>query len=278
MWIWWIVSLVILITCFIFTYRMIVSSYKFLPTDKKFPMGFKKNYTSDKSLLQESLNNLRSKLKSVEDSTSYYEIQFSKFQQRLKALEELCNNKQQEITHVTKAAEEEDWKEMYYQENEAKEKIENELDEVRQKLEEAQNNIEELEENKREWSGLQSNYDTRLNDLQSMQNNIEVLQRELEAAADREKEMEQLLLVEINFKKQYAQLETEHARLKSENEDIRRQLIEMSKREAEMEQRIVHVKELESRVAIFEEEKSKMISDLEQMVNQNKMFLPPKNS
>ena len=52
----------------------------------------------------------------------------------------------------------------------------------------------------------------------------------------------------------------------------------MTKREKEMEQRIVHVKELESRVAIYEEEKSKMISDLEQMVNQNKMFLPPKNS
>jgi predicted nucleic acid-binding Zn-ribbon protein len=278
MWIWWMVSLVILITCFIFTYRMMVSSYEFLPTDKKFLMGFKKNYISDKSLLQEYLRNLKSKIQSVEDTTSYYEIQFSKFQQRLKALEELCNHKQPEIAHAPKASEEEDWKEMYYQENEAKEKIENELDEVRQKLEEAQNNIEEFEKNKSEWSVLQSNYDARLNDLQSMQNNIELLQRQLEAAADREKEMEQLLLVEINFKKQYAQLETEHARLKSENEDIKRQLIEMNKREAEMEQHIVRAKELESRIAIYEEEKLKMISDLEQMVNQNKMFLPPKNS
>ena len=222
MWIWWVVSLVILITCFIFTYRMFASSYEFLPTDKKFFMGFKKNYLSDKSLLLESLKSLKSKLQSVEDSTSYYEIQFSKFQQRLKALEELCNNQQPQITHMPKATEEEDWKEMYYQENEAKEKIENELDEVRQQLEEAQNNINGLEKNKSEWSGLQSNYDARLNDLQSMQNNLEVLQRQLEAAADREKEMEQLLLVEINLKKQYAQLETEHARLKSENEDIRR--------------------------------------------------------
>lgn len=278
MWIWWIVSLVILITCFIFTYRMIVSSYEFLPTDKKFSMGFKKDYISDKSSLLEALKSLKSKLQSMEDSTSYYEIQFSKFQQRLKALEELCNNKQQEVIHESKATEEEDWKEMYYQENEAKEKIENELDEVRQKLEEAQNNIEELEKNKSEWSGLQSNYDARLNDLQSMQNNIEVLQRELDAAADREKEMEQLLLVEINFKKQYAQLDTEHTRLKSENEDMKRQIIEMSKREVEMEKRIVHVEELESRVAIYEEEKLKMISDLEQMVNQNKTFLPSKNS
>jgi chromosome segregation ATPase len=241
-------------------------------------MGFKKNYISDKSLLQEYLRNLESKIQSVEDTTSYYEIQFSKFQQRLKALEELQNNKSQEIIPEPKASEEEDWKEMYYQENEAKEKIENELDEVRQKLEEAQNNIEEFEKNKSEWSVLQSNYDARLNDLQSMQNNIELLQRQLEAAADREKEMEQLLLVEINFKKQYAQLETEHARLKSENEDIKRQLIEMNKREAEMEQHIVRAKELESRIAIYEEEKLKMISDLEQMVNQNKMFLPPKNS
>ncbi len=36
MWIWWIVSLIILIACIVFTYRMIVSSYDFLPADKKY--------------------------------------------------------------------------------------------------------------------------------------------------------------------------------------------------------------------------------------------------
>ena len=36
MWIWWIVSLISLIACAIFAYRMIVSSYEFLPADKRY--------------------------------------------------------------------------------------------------------------------------------------------------------------------------------------------------------------------------------------------------
>ncbi len=271
MWIWWILSLFILIACFIFTYRMIVSSYDFLPADKRLFMGFKRNHNPENSSQQESLKNLKSKLKSVEENNSYYEIQFSKFQQRLKTLEELYNNQQQKPL-MPKGEEEENWKEIYYEENEAKEKLENELDAIRQKLEDAENKVGELEKNKSEWSSLRSDYDARLNDLQSMQNNLEVLQRQLEASTDREKEMEQLLLVEINFKKQYTQLEKEHVRLKSENEEVRKQLIEMSKRETEMEQRTAHAKELESRIAIYEEEKSKMLSDLEQMMSQKNVF------
>ena len=43
MWIWWIVSLIILIACIIFAYRMIVSSYEFLPVDKRYFLGLFKN-------------------------------------------------------------------------------------------------------------------------------------------------------------------------------------------------------------------------------------------
>lgn len=276
MWIW-IISLIVLIACFIFAYRMIVSSYELLPTDKKFSMGFNKSNSSDDSFREETLRNLKNKLKSLEDNTSFYEIQFSKFQQRLKALEEGGSN-QTETVNSKQKENEEDWKEMYYEENDAKAKLENELDALKEKLEGAENNLLEVEENKKEWAGLKSNYDSRLHDLQSMQNNIEVLQRKLEAAANREKELEQLLLVEINIKKQYERLQTEHTQSKIEIEDLKRQLIEMSKREAEMEFRSAHLKELESRVAIYEEEKAKMISDLELMVSQNKMFFANKSS
>lgn len=277
MWLW-IVSLIVLIACFIFAYRMIVSSYDFLPADKKFSLGFKKDYSSDDSLRDETLRDLRSKLKSLEGSTSYYEIQFSKFQQRLKVLEESNDFQKGSVQSVDKKDDEEDWKEMYYEENEAKTKLENEIDVLMQKLEDAENNSGELKKNNLELTALRSDYDTRLNDLQSMQDNMGILQRQLEAAAEREKELEQLLLVEINAKKQYSFLETAHTQLKSENEDIRRQLIEMNKKEAEMESRNKHVKELESRVALYEEEKAKMISDLELMVSHNKMFFSNKNS
>ena len=278
MWIWWIVSLIILIACFIFAYRMIVSSYDFLPTDKKFSLGFKKDAPSQNSTpaQQEVIRSLRNKLQSVEDNTSFYEIQFSKFQQRLKALEELYNTQQQPMNHQPKE-DKEDWKEMYYEENEVKGKLENELDQTRQKLEEAENKLNSVEENNSQWTRLQSDYDARLNDLQSMQNNIGLMQRQLEAAAEREKELEQILLSEIAIKKKYSQLESDHLRLQSETEDLRRQVIEMNQKEKDLGARITRLNELESRLAIYEEEKAKMISDLELMVSQNKMFSGHKN-
>jgi len=125
---------------------------------------------------------------------------------------------------------------------------------------------------------LQSEYDARLNDLQSMQNNLGLLQQKLEAAINREKELEQSLLSEISAKKQYALLESEQFRLKIENEELKQQIIEMDKKEKELEGGISRLNELESKLAVYKEEKTKMIADLEQMVHPNKFFSATKNS
>jgi hypothetical protein len=279
MWIWWIISLIVLIACFIFAYRMIVSSYDFLPTDKKFPLDFRKDSSGKNPTLaqQELIRSLKTKLQTVEDNSSFYEIQFSKFQQRLKMLEEQYNSNLQQSAHQPKE-EEEDWKEMYFEENELKEKLENELDEANQKLEEAEKKLSSIEANNSQWAMLQSEYDTRLNDMQSMQDNISLMQRQLVAAAEREKELEQILLSEITIKKKYAQLESSHLSLKSENEDLRKQLVVITQKERDLESRVARLNELESKLAIYEEEKAKMISDLESMLTQNKMFSGEKNS
>jgi chromosome segregation ATPase len=225
----------------------------------------------------ETIWDLKNQLQKVEENSSFYELQFSKLQQRLKALEAQYESQQQPLI-APKKEDEEDWKEMYYEENERKEKLENELDETKQKLEEVENQLNSVEENNSNWSGLQSEYDARLNDLQSMQNNIGLLQRQLEAAAAREKELELSLITEINAKKQYVQLESENARLKIENDDLRKEIVQISKKEKELEGGISKLKELENRLAIYEEEKAKMIADLELMVNQNKIFSTPKSS
>lgn len=274
--IWWIISLVVLIICFIFAYRVIVSSYDYMPGDTKNFLSFKRGTSSENyPANNETIWDIKNKIHQVEENSSFYEIQFSKLKQRLNALEELYNSQQEKIIV---SDENEDWKEMYYQENEMKEKLENELDETRQKLDEAGNKLKSTEENNSKWISLQSEYDARLNDLQSMQNNIGLLQRKLEAAINREKELEQSLLTEINTKKQYAQFQSENARLKSENEGLRLQIVEMNKRENDLEEKISRLNELESKLAIFEEEKAKMISDLEQMLHQNKFVSTLKNS
>ncbi|HET7116924.1 MAG TPA: DUF3496 domain-containing protein [Hanamia sp.] len=277
MWIWWIISLVILIVCFIFAYRVIVSSYDYMPGDTKNFLSFKRNIPSESGPANtDAIWDIKNKLHRVEETSSFYEIQFSKLQQRLKSLEEELYKSQQEKTSRLK--DKEDWKEMYYQENEVKEKLENELDNTRQKLEEVENKLNSIEENNSKWIGLQSEYDARLNDLQSMQNHIGLLQRKLEAALTREKELEQSLLSEINAKKQFTQLQSEQARLKIENEELKHQIVEMDKKEKEMEEGISRLNELESKLSIFEEEKARMIADLEQMVQQSKIHSAHKNS
>lgn len=277
MWIWWIISLVVLIACFIFAYKVIVSSYDLLPADKKNFLSFKKvSHSGNHSQRPEAIWDLKKKLQQVEETSSYYEIQFSKMQERLKALEAKYQTEQQ--MPVSKNDDQEDWKEMYYEENEVKEKLENELDITRQKLEEAEKQLSKIETDNSKWTALQSDYDARLNDLQSMQNNLGLLQRQLEAAAGREKELELSLAAEINAKKQYSKLESENARLNSENDEMRKQLVEIHNKEKELEIGLSRLHELENQVAIYEEEKAKMIANLEMMVNQNKMASTMKTS
>ena len=275
MWIWWIISLVVLIACFIFAYRVIVSSYEFLPDDGKNFLRFRRNNSSEESAKNDLIWEVRNKLQKMEENSTFYEIQFSKLTERLKALEQL-NQQSQPLLQEKK--DEEDWKEMYYEENELKEKLENEVDAVKQKLEETTAKLNSLEENNSRWVGLQSDYDARLNDLQSMQNNIGNLQRQLEAATAREKELQQSLLQEVMIRKQNAELQNAQARLQSENDELRRQIVEMHQKEKSREADITRLHELESKLLLYEEEKAKMIADLEQMFNQNKLFSLPKNS
>jgi chromosome segregation ATPase len=272
MWIWWIISLIVLIACFIFAYKVIMSSYDWLPADKNNFMSFKKASSSGNTFPRsEAIYDLKNKLQKVEENSSFYEIQFSKLQERLNHLESQYETQLQ--TTLSKKSQEEDWKEMYYEENELKEKLENELDLAQQRLEEMQKQLAETEENDSKWKAFKSDYDARLNDLESMQNNIEILQRQLEASVVREKELQLSLASEINAKKQFSNLESVNARLRSENDDLRSQLVQIHNREKELEFKISKLNELESRVAIYEEEKAKMIASLEVMVNANKATL-----
>ena len=267
MWIWWIVSLIILIACIIFAYRMIVSSYKFLPADKRFFLGFNKEpITNETGTVQrDAFKVLKNKVQSVEDNTTFYEIQFSKFQQRLKALEEL-NSIKATPEKISKIEDDEDWKEMYYEENTLKEKLENDLDNTRQLLDAAVEKLKEAKENSAEWAALKSDYESRLHDLGSLQNHIDLLNNQLLASAEREKELEQLLISEITIREKYSMLQKEYTELLSETDDLRRRIVELSKRDVNLEVRLVYLGELESRLAICETEKLKLKANLEKLM------------
>lgn len=274
--VWWIMSLVILIICIIFAYRMIVSTYEFLPADKRYFLGFYKSpgSTDPAPVPRDSLKALNRKVQSVEDNTTFYQIQFSKFQERLKALEELSTLKSSEkITKPLKQEDEENWKEMYYEENAIKEKLENDLDHTRQMLEEAETKLKNSSEKGTRWAELQSEYETSLHDLHSLQNHIGLLQRQVEAAAEREKELEKLLLSEITLREKYSLLQREFTELQSEADDLRRRIVELNKKDVDLQIRIVHLNELESKLAICEEDKIRLKTNLEQCLQQNRTLL-----
>lgn len=276
MWIWWIISLIVLIACIIFAYKMIISSNEFMPAEKRTFLGLKKNTASSSKSGSEPFYELKSHLKKMEENASLYQIQFSKLHERLKALE-AENEKRQVTVAAQKIDPEEDWKEMYYEENEAKEKLENELDVTLQKLEEAENSLAALQENKTGFARLQSHYDARVDELASKQEQIALLQKQLEAAVDREKELQLTLLSEINSKKQLENIDRENARLKSENDTLRSQVVELDKKEKELRLRVARSNELESELSICQEEKSKMIAKLEKIMK-DKFFSTAKDS
>ena len=265
MWIW-IVSLLVLIACFIFAWKMLINNFDMLSGEKKYPMF--KNFTpSDISYNQETLRGIKSKLRTLEDQNAYYEMQFTKMQQRLQQLE---SGGFAPANPVPKNEDEEDWKEMYYEENEKKEKLENELDLTQQELGNLKEELELMRQKSTEVSALKSTNETRLNEIQTLQDKIGELQQSFEGAAQREKELEMQLQKEINQRRQLEKSETIQTSLKSENEGLRRQITEMSVRQAEIEKRLLRLNELESKVAVYEEEKLKMITDLEMMLRQSK--------
>ncbi|MGH2646635.1 MAG: hypothetical protein ACRDE8_03670 [Ginsengibacter sp.] len=265
MWLWWVISLIILIGCIIFAYRMIVSSYEFLPADKRYFLGsFKNPALPEKSTTQnDTIKVLKNKVQFVENSSTFYEIQFTKLQQRIKALEDL-NMSAAPDKPISKIQEdEEDWKEMYYEENEVKEKLENELDNTRQLLESTTNKLKESSEERARWAELQSDYETGLQNLHSLQNQLELLQKQLAASAEREKELEQLLLSEITIREKYSMLQKEYVQQQSEADSLRSRIVELNKKDMNLEMRLAYLNELESKLSMCEEEKLRLKTRLE---------------
>lgn len=268
----WIISLIVLLASIVFVYRMLVTSNEFIATDKIFPFKFLKTGSARDKSYRKSLSVLNSKIKSLEDSNAYYEMQFSKLQSRLS---EFPNNivSQQKSFAAPEEEEEEDWAELYYQENESKVKLENDLDEAMQKLEASNQEVLVLQEESHNTAILNSKLDARLIELKSRQNEVEALQKKLKGAAEREKELQELLTKEIALKIVYDRIENDNVRLRSELEDQRRQLTEMFQKEKEATKQLSRARELQSHLGImYEEEKNRKIVDLNKKMEKNKIF------
>ena len=270
----WIVSIIVLIATIVLVYKMIVTSREFFSVEKLFPFKIWKVGTSRDKFYNQSLSRLNAKIKSLEDSNAYYEIQFSKLKLQMNAGQNTDPNVHFETEPIApiKEEEEEDWEEMYYQENEQKVQIENELDQTLQLLEEVTQKLLKQEEKNESLGAIRSNYDARMIELKSMQNQLDIVQKKLEGAAEREKELNILLQKEIDLKKIYAKIENENVRLRSETEDQKRQLTEMYIKEREISRKLAQTRELQSKMGLYEDEKNRKMDELKRQMENNQIF------
>lgn len=266
MWLWWIVSLLILAASIVFALYIFYSSYKVTPVKKD-------NVKEDSRVIkyipitrQQIISSLKLKLESVEHNSILYNNELKKLQERIQILE-----KEKGIVYQKdKAANtDENWEELYYQIHEDKEKMESELDLTGQKLEEAEALVNELRRREKIWKEKRSELENELSRTQPLQNKIEELQRTLEGAAEREMDLQQQLEVQKELHKDLELLQQRYAYIQSEADELRNRIQEINNRDILLQQKIHRLAELESTMEISEYEKMDIKKILEEIIVEN---------
>lgn len=267
MWLWWIVSLIILLSSIIFSLYIFYGSYKISPLKKD--ISYKKEYSLFKNPIsitrQQVINSLKLKLQMVENNSLLYFQELKKLQLRINALEK---NKPAG-GNVKTGFENENWEELYYDVSDKKEKIENELDLSNQKLEEAESLMTEFKRREKLWKEKRSDLENELNKTHSLQNKIGDLKRQLEGAAERELELQQQLQTQQELYKDYELLQQQCAFAQSEADDLRNRIKEINCRDILLQQKINRLTELESTVEISEYEKNDIRKSIEEIILEN---------
>jgi hypothetical protein len=288
MWIWWIISLVILVACAIFTYRMIVTSYEFLPADKRsFRAFYKEPETFEFNPPADSLRALKTRVQTFEDNTSFYEIQITKLQQRIKALEErnLEIPQSQKIAVQTKVEEEEDWKELFYTENEKKEKLENELDETKQELEKTETKLKEIQETltRQKKPDQSEKMEATLGSITLLEKETADLKEQLAVAKEREKELYETRQIlentELKLKEtQEALVQHQKQKQSEEMEAVLGSITLLEKETADLKEQLAVAKEREKELyetrQILEKTELKLKEAQDELSRQQKQEIP----
>ena len=268
MWLWWIVSLIILAASIVFALYIFYSSYKTPPVKKNVPLtidesGVKNFFPITK---QQVIASLKLQLQSVEHNSTLYFNELKKLQERIQALEK---NKESVYQKDKGTNDNENWEELYYQIHEDKEKMESELDITNQKLEETESLVKELRRRESVWKEKRSELENELIKTQSLQNKIEELQRVLEGAALREQDLQQQLEAQKELYKDVELLRQQYAFIQSEADELRNRIKEINNRDILLQQKITRLTELESNMEISEYEKMDIKKILEEIIVEN---------
>ncbi len=268
MWLWWIVSMLILASSIVFALYIFYSNYKASPGKKEFIV--KENLTLDTKSFplskQQLISSLKVKLQSVEHNSVLYFNELKKLQERIQAIEK---NKGTGDQKGKETEDDENWEELYYQIHEDKEKMESELDLTSQKLEEAESLLNEFKKRQSAWKEKRSELENEVYRTQSLQQNLEKLQQELTGANVREQELRLELEEQKEVYKNFDLLKQQYAYIQSEADELRNRINEINSRDILLQQKINRLTELESTMEITEYEKMDIKKILEEIIVEN---------
>ncbi|MEP6596961.1 MAG: hypothetical protein ABJA71_13495 [Ginsengibacter sp.] len=274
MWIWLILSLVLVIACIIFGIYSFLSSRTMQRSISSGPIGKRANIERQSIengypvLQQQDFSNLKIKLKSMEGNSAQQAQQLSELQKRIKVLEE--ENSFKEANEEAKwNGESEDWEKLYYEARNERESLQENLNLVNNVLDETRSKLEELEKQRASWVKTKSDMEASLNDLHSLQNTINEFQRKLEGANERERELEKQIAYEEFMHVEYELLQKQNNQLRSESDELRNRLEEINAQNIIMEQKLNRLNELESSLEISEYEKMEIKNSVEQIIAEN---------
>ncbi len=267
MWIWWALSLLILIGSAAFALYIYYGNYKSTPAKKDFFVVSRKSPLPKFFAIskQQVIASLRLKLQAVENNSALYFNELKKLQHRIQAIEK--NNSTSTVNKLS--AFDEDWEEMYYEANDKKENLENELDSITQALEKATYNLHKAENKEKQLIEKQSELQSQLNQAQTLQNKIGDLQRELEGAAERETDLQVQLDAHKDLINDFELLQQQYAQLQSEASEIQNRMIESKNREVLSKQKINRLTKLESSLEVSEYEKIEIRKSIEEIIIEN---------
>lgn len=168
--------MLVLIASIILVYHTFATSRQFFSVDaEKVPKPVWK--VSTKKIIPE----LTLRIKTLEDATSYYQGLFTDFEEQLKYLGYKSGNRlnNRADTCLNELDYQEDWKELYFEENEKKVALENELDVTSQRLEAVEKELRDERHNGACLLALQLELEASRSKIESQRQEIADLQDQL---------------------------------------------------------------------------------------------------
>ena len=275
MWVWWIVSVIVLVICIIFAVRVFATSRQlqrlisFSDTSSRVSqdtnLKIKPNITIIRQ--EQEIAELRLKLRMLEENSINHAMLVSRLSERMEKMEGLKAPGENSSKN-----EDENWEELYYDLIDKNDKLESELDLARIKLEDLEVQVAGMLQNERVFSLQQSNAEKLLLETHSLQNNLGELQQKLEGALEREEELRAELSAQVNSGIELTQLKQQYARLQSEATELRNRITEISNRDILLQHKLTRLAELESSVQNSEYEKIELQKTVEDIISENTLL------